>query len=172
MKKIFIVILTIFTALFLNSCSKSDVMLSGDWWTIINDEVGSGDENVVIRFDNSSSTVNFAVKSTNKDEKNYYMVESFARKYTLENTAKGEGIIRIYEKDGTQWPELRFHSLTLVTLGLSHIDETGKEVDVIACFPFFEDTDKKVIKTTDSGYSTRINNLIERFRSVGRLIKN
>ena len=93
MKKIFIVILTIFTALFLNSCSKPDVMLSGDWWTIINDEVGSGDENVVIRFDNSSSTVNFAVKSTNKDEKNYYMVESFARKYTLENTAKGEGII-------------------------------------------------------------------------------
>ena len=73
MKKIFIVILTIFTALFLNSCSKSDVMLSGDWWTIIPDEVGSGDENVVIRFDNSSSTVNFAVKSTNKDEKNYYI---------------------------------------------------------------------------------------------------
>jgi len=58
MKKIFIVILTIFTSLFLNSCSKSDVMLSGDWWTIIPDEVGSGDENVVIRFDNSSSTVN------------------------------------------------------------------------------------------------------------------
>lgn len=107
MKKIFIVILTIFTALFLNSCSKSDVMLSGDWWTIIPDEVGSGDENVVIRFDNSSSTVNFAVKSTNADDKNYYMVESFARKYTLENTAKGEGIIRITEKDGTQWPELR-----------------------------------------------------------------
>ena len=26
------------------------------------------------------------------------MVESFARKYTLENTAKGEGIIRIAEK--------------------------------------------------------------------------
>lgn len=172
MKKIFIVILTIFTALFLNSCSKSDVMLSGDWWTIIPDEVGSGDENVVIRFDNSSSTVNFAVKSTNKDEKNYYMVESFARKYTLENTAKGEGIIRIYEKDGTQWPELRFHSLTLVTLGLSHIDETGKTVDVVSCFPFFEDTDKKVIKTTDSSYSTRINTLIDRFRSVGRLSKN
>ena len=99
------------------------------------------------------------------------MVESFARKYTLENTAKGEGIIRITEKDGTQWPELRFHSLTLVTLGLSHIDETGKEVDVIACLPFFEDADKKVIKTTDSGYSTRINTLIDRFRSVGRLIK-
>ena len=48
MKKIFIVILTSFTSLFLNSCSKSDVMLSGDWWTIIPDEVGSGDENVVI----------------------------------------------------------------------------------------------------------------------------
>ena len=80
MKKIFIVILTIFTSLFLNSCSKSDVMLSGDWWTIIPDEVGSGDENVVIRFDNSSSTVNFAVKSTNKDEKELLHGRIFCQK--------------------------------------------------------------------------------------------
>ena len=103
MKKTFIIILTLVASLFLNSCSKADIMLSGDWWTIIN------------------------------------MIESLERKYTLESTGKGEGIIRIVEKDGTQWPELHYRSLTIATLMLLHIDENGKEADNIALFPFLED---------------------------------
>ena len=53
MKKTFIIILTLVASLFLNSCSKADIMLSGDWWTIITDEVGSGQENLVIRFNSA-----------------------------------------------------------------------------------------------------------------------
>lgn len=118
MKKIFLIILTFVSAMFLNSCSKSDVMLSGDWWTLLPDEVGSGSEDLVIRFNSANSTINFALKSKlDKDDKNYYMVESLARKYTVENTGKGEGIIRVTEKDGTMWPELHISSLTLVTPG-------------------------------------------------------
>lgn len=102
MKKTFIIILTLVASLFLNSCSKVDIMLSGDWWTIITDEVGSGQENLVIRFNSAKSTVNFALKSLESKENTYYMIESLERKYTLESTGKGEGIIRIVEKDGTQ----------------------------------------------------------------------
>ena len=61
MKKIFLVILTFVSAMFLNSCSKSDVMLSGDWWTLLPDEVGSGSEDLVIRFNSANSTINFAL---------------------------------------------------------------------------------------------------------------
>lgn len=147
-------------------------MLSGDWWTIINDEVGSGQENLVIRFNSAKSTVNFALKSLDSKENTYYMIESLERKYTLESTGKGEGIIRIVEKDGTQWPELHYRSLTIATLMLLHIDENGKEADNIALFPFLEDKSKeKTIKTTtDKAYETRILNMIERFRAVGRLV--
>lgn len=147
-------------------------MLSGDWWTIINDEVGSGQENLVIRFNSAKSTVNFALKSLEPQANTYYMIESLERKYTLESTGKGEGIIRIVEKDGTQWPELHYRSLTIATLMLLHIDENGKEADNIALFPFLEDKSKeKTIKTTtDKAYETRILNMIERFRAVGRLV--
>lgn len=172
MKKTFIIILTLVASLFLNSCSKADIMLSGDWWTIINDEVGSGQENLVIRFNSAKSTVNFALKSLTPKENTYYMIESLERKYTLESTGKGEGIIRIVEKEGTQWPELHYRSLTIATLMLLHIDENGKEADNIALFPFLEDKSKeKTIKTTtDKAYETRILNMIERFRAVGRLV--
>lgn len=147
MKKIFLVILTFVSAMFLNSCSKSDVMLSGDWWTLLPDEVGSGSEDLVIRFNSANSTINFALKSKlDKDDKNYYMVESLARKYTVENTGKGEGIIRVTEKDGTMWPELHISSLTLVTLGLSHRDTDGKVIDNMAFLPFLEDTDAQFIR--------------------------
>lgn len=171
MKKIFLIILTFVSAMFLNSCSKSDVMLSGDWWTLLPDEVGSGSEDLVIRFNSANSTINFALKSKlDKDDKNYYMVESLARKYTVENTGKGEGIIRVTEKDGTMWPELHISSLTLVTLGLSHRDTDGKVIDNMAFLPFLEDTDKKIIKTTESSYELRIRYIIDRFRSIGRLV--
>ena len=98
------------------------------------------------------------------------MVESLARKYTVENTGKGEGIIRVTEKDGTMWPELHISSLTLVTLGLSHRDPDGKIIDNMAFLPFLEDTDKKIIKTTESSYELRIRYIIDRFRSIGRLV--
>ena len=87
MKKTFIIILTLVASLFLNSCSKADIMLSGDWWTIINNEVGSGQENLVIRFNSAKSTVNFALKSLEPKANTYYMIESLERKYTLESTA-------------------------------------------------------------------------------------
>ena len=169
MKKTFIIILTLVASLFLNSCSKADIMLSGDWWTIINNEVGSGQENLVIRFNSAKSTVNFALKSLEPKANTYYMIESLERKYTLESTGKGEGIIRIVEKE---WPELHYRSLTIATLMLLHIDENGKEADNIALFPFLEDKSKeKTIKTTtDKAYETRILNMIERFRAVGRLV--
>ena len=170
MKKIFLVILTFVSAMFLNSCSKSDVMLSGDWWTLLPDEMGSGSEDLVIRFNNANSTINFALKSElDKNDKNYYMIESLARKYTVENAGKREGIIRVTEKDGTMWPELHISSLTLVSLGLSHRDPDGKVTDNIVFLPFLEDTDKKIIKTTDASYELRIRNVIDRFRSIGRL---
>ena len=170
MKKIFLVILTFVSAMFLNSCSKSDVMLSGDWWTLLPDEVGSGSEDLVVRFNSANSTINFALKSElDKNDKNYYMIESLARKYTVENTGKGEGIIRVTEKDGTMWPELHISSLTLVSLGLSHRDPDGKVTDNIVFLPFLEDTDKKIIKTTDASYELRIRYVIDRFRSTGRL---
>lgn len=89
MKKTFIIILTLVASLFLNSCSKADIMLSGDWWTIINDEVGSGQENLVIRFNSAKSTVNFALKSLEPQANTYYMIESLERKYTLESTGGG-----------------------------------------------------------------------------------
>ena len=79
MKKTFIIILTLVASLFLNSCSKADIMLSGDWWTIINDEVGSGQENLVIRFNSAKSTVNFALKSLEPKANTYYMIESLER---------------------------------------------------------------------------------------------
>uniref|UniRef100_UPI004028AD30 hypothetical protein n=1 Tax=Candidatus Cryptobacteroides bacterium TaxID=3085639 RepID=UPI004028AD30 len=171
MKKIFLIILTFVSAMFLNSCSKSDVMLSGDWWNLIPDEVVSGSEDLVIRFNSANSSINFALKSKlDKDDKNYYMIESLARKYTVENTGKGEGIIRVTEKDGTMWPELHISSLTLVTLGLSHRDTDGKVIDNMAFLPFLEDTDKKIIKTTESSYELRIRYIIDRFRSIGRLV--
>lgn len=165
--------LTVISALFLISCSKSDVMISGEWWTLLPDEVGSGSEDLVIQFNSAKSTVNFALKSLdNKSDKNYYMVESLVRKYTVENTSKGEGILRITDKNGNQWPELHISSLTLVTLGLSHRDASGNMVDNMAFLPFYEDTDKKIIKTTDSSYETRILGVIDRFRAVGRLVSN
>lgn len=165
--------LTVISALFLISCSKSDVMISGEWWTLLPDEVGSGSEDLVIQFNSAKSTVNFALKSLdNKSDKNYYMVESLVRKYTVENTGEGEGILRITDKNGNQWPELHISSLTLVTLGLSHRDASGNMVDNMAFLPFYEDTDKKIIKTTDSSYETRILGVIDRFRAVGRLVSN
>lgn len=173
MKKAILFVLTVISALFLISCSKSDVMISGEWWTLLPDEVGSGSEDLVIQFNSAKSTVNFALKSLdNKSDKNYYMVESLVRKYTVENTSKGEGILRITDKNGNQWPELHISSLTLVTLGLSHRDASGNMVDNMAFLPFYEDTDKKIIKTTDSSYETRILGVIDRFRAVGRLVSN
>ena len=173
MKKSILFVLTVISALFLISCSKSDVMISGEWWTLLPDEVGSGSEDLVIQFNSAKSTVNFALKSLdNKSDKNYYMVESLVRKYTVENTSKGEGILRITDKNGNQWPELHISSLTLVTLGLSHRDASGNMVDNMAFLPFYEDTDKKIIKTTDSSYETRILGVIDRFRAVGRLVSN
>ena len=173
MKKSILFVLTVISALFLISCSKSDVMLSGEWWTLLPVVVGSGSEDLVIQFNSAKSTVNFALKSLdNKSDKNYYMVESLVRKYTVENTGKGEGILRITDKNGTQWPELHISSLTLVTLGLSHRDASGNMVDNMAFLPFYEDTDKKIIKTTDSSYETRILGVIDRFRAVGRLVSN
>lgn len=173
MKKAILFVLTVISALFLISCSKSDVMISGEWWTLLPDEVGSGSEDLVIQFNSAKSTVNFALKSLdNKSDKNYYMVESLVRKYTVENTGKGEGFLRITDKNGNQWPELHISSLTLVTLGLSHRDASGNMVDNMAFLPFYEDTDKKIIKTTDSSYETRILGVIDRFRAVGRLVSN
>ena len=173
MKKAILFVLTVISALFLISCSKSDVMISGEWWTLLPDEVGSGSEDLVIQFNSAKSTVNFALKSLdNKSDKNYYMVESLVRNYTVENTGKGEGILRITDKNGNQWPELHISSLTLVTLGLSHRDASGNMVDNMAFLPFYEDTDKKIIKTTDSSYETRILGVIDRFRAVGRLVSN
>lgn len=173
MKKAILFVLTVISALFLISCSKTDVMISGEWWTLLPDEVGSGSEDLVIQFNSAKSTVNFALKSLdNKSDKNYYMVESLVRKYTVENTGKGEGILRITDKNGNQWPELHISSLTLVTLGLSHRDASGNMVDNMAFLPFYEDTDKKIIKTTDSSYETRILGVIDRFRAVGRLVSN
>ena len=99
MKKAILFVLTVISVLFLISCSKSDVMISGEWWTPLPDEAGSGSEDLVIQFNSAKSTVNFALKSLdNKSDKNYYIVESLVRKYTVENTGKGEGILRITDK--------------------------------------------------------------------------
>lgn len=115
MKKAILFVLTVISVLFLISCSKSDVMISGEWWTPLPDEAGSGSEDLVIQFNSAKSTVNFALKSLdNKSDKNYYIVESLVRKYTVENTVKGEGILRITDKNGNQWPELHISSLTQV----------------------------------------------------------
>ena len=115
MKKAILFVLTVISVLFLISCSKSDVMISGEWWTLLPDEAGSGSEGLVIQFNSAKSTVNFALKSLdNKSDKNYYIVESVVRKYTVENTGKGEGILRITDKNGNQWPELHISSLTQV----------------------------------------------------------
>lgn len=40
----------------------------------------------------------------------------------------------------------------------------------MAFLPFLEDTDKKIIKTTESSYELRIRYIIDRFRSIGRLV--
>ena len=115
MKKAILFVLTVISVLFLISCSKSDVMISGEWWTLLPDEAGSCSEDLVIQFNSAKSTVNFALKSLdNKSDKNYYIVESLVRKYTLENTGKGKGILRITDKNGNQWPELHISSLTQV----------------------------------------------------------
>ena len=115
MKKAILFVLTVISVLFLISCSKSDVMISGEWWTLLPDEAGSGSEGLVIQFNSAKSTVNFALKYLdNKSDKNYYIVESLVRKYTVENTGKGEGILRITDKNGNQWPELHISSLTQV----------------------------------------------------------
>lgn len=89
MKKTFIIILTLVASLFLNSCSKADIMLSGDWWTIINDEVGSGQENLVIRFNSAKSTVNFALKSLEPKANTYYMIESLEGSILLRALERG-----------------------------------------------------------------------------------
>ena len=115
MKKAILFVLTVISVLFLISCSKSDVMISGEWWTPLPDEAGSGSEDLVIQFNSAKSTVNFALKSLdNKSNRNYYIVESLVRKYTVENTGKGAGILRITDKNGNQWPELHISSLTQV----------------------------------------------------------
>ena len=49
---------------------------------------------------------------------------------------------------------------------------SGNMVDNMAFLPFYEDSDKKIIKTTDSSYETRILGVIDRFRAVGRLVSN
>ena len=50
------------------------------------------------------------------------------------------------------------------------IIESTKIRKIQAFLPFLEDTDKKIIKTTESSYELRIRYIIDRFRSIGRLV--